>query len=170
MSTTYPRIFLTVGTTQFQSLVDAINTPDAARILHTLGCQHLTIQTGTSQLDGDRLRQLYAGIETEFFDYRPTIQPCIAEADLVISHAGAGSCIETLKAGKTMVVVVNENLMDNHQIELAERLHRDGYIFYCVPGELMQTLQAVRTQKLQLYERGDAGRLVREIDKLMNFV
>ncbi|XP_044538784.1 UDP-N-acetylglucosamine transferase subunit ALG13 homolog, partial [Gracilinanus agilis] len=44
---------------------------------------------------------------------------------------GAGSCLEALEEGKPLVVVVNEKLMDNHQLELARQLHKEGYLFYC---------------------------------------
>ena len=44
---------------------------------------------------------------------------------------GAGSCLEVLEAGKPLVVVVNEKLMDNHQIELAQQLYNDGHLLYC---------------------------------------
>lgn len=40
----------------------------------------------------------------------------------MISHAGAGTCIEVLQAEKTLAVIVNDSLMDNHQVELAEKL------------------------------------------------
>lgn len=70
-----------------------------------------------------------------------------------------------------MVVVVNEQLMDNHQLELAERLHADGHIFRCVPETLVQTLEgSVRTERLRSYEPGNTGKLVLELDKLMGFV
>lgn len=168
----YPHVFITVGTTEFQTLIDTINTAAVADILiRQLGCRQLTIQTGSSRLDGQILHQHYAAIETTVFDYAPSIREHIAAADLVISHAGAGTCIEMLLARKIAVVVVNETLMDNHQIELADRLFRDGHIFRCVPRELESTLsQDLRAQELRPYERGDAGRLVHEIDRLMNFV
>lgn len=168
----YPHVFITVGTTEFQQLIDTITTAPVADILiRRLGCQKLTIQTGSSRLDAEKLAQHYAAIETNTFDYAPSIQERIAAADLVISHAGAGTCIETLLAQKTAVVVVNESLMDNHQTELADRLHRDGHIFRCVPAALEETLRRdVPERRLRLYERGDAGRLVHAIDKLMQFV
>lgn len=175
MPPTYPHIFVTVGTTEFQALIDAVNTPEAAAALRLLGCQRLSIQYGSGRLDRDRLRRNYADIATchddDLFDYRPSIRASIASADLVISHAGAGSCIGTLQAGKPMLVVVNERLMDNHQLELADRLHADAHIFRCVPGTLVQTLGgAVRTELLCSYRPGNAEKCVLAVDKLLGFV
>lgn len=44
---------------------------------------------------------------------------------------GAGSCLEVLGAGKPLLVVVNDKLMDNHQLELAKKLQADGHLLYC---------------------------------------
>lgn len=48
-----------------------------------------------------------------------------------VSLVGAGSCLETLEKGKPLIVVINEKLMNNHQLELAKRLHRGGHLLYC---------------------------------------
>jgi len=39
------------------------------------------------------------------------------KAQLVVSHAGSGSVFEALKLRKQLVVVVNDALMDNHQVQ-----------------------------------------------------
>ena len=56
-----------------------------------------------------------------------TISDDILSSSLVISHAGAGSCLEVLEKQKPLIVVVNEDLMNNHQIELASKLQEEGY-------------------------------------------
>jgi beta-1,4-N-acetylglucosaminyltransferase len=52
---------------------------------------------------------------------------------------GSGSIVEALRMRKTVLVVVNDKLMDNHQAELAEALHerhvliatKTRFAFYC---------------------------------------
>ena len=44
---------------------------------------------------------------------------------------GSGSILETLKAKKPLIVVVNEKLMDNHQFELAEAFQKLNNLYYC---------------------------------------
>jgi len=38
--------------------------------------------------------------------------------------------MEVLAATKPLVVVINEDLMDNHQLELAQQLYNDGHALY----------------------------------------
>ena len=45
------------------------------------------------------------------------IEEYTSKADLVISHGGTGSILDTLRCGKKLVVVINDSLADNHQLE-----------------------------------------------------
>lgn len=69
--------------------------------------------------------------------YSAEIYKIINRSDLVISHAGTGSILDTLRSGESkkstkkrplLVVVINDNLMDNHQEEIARRFERNGYL------------------------------------------
>jgi len=55
------------------------------------------------------------GLRVSWFEFAPSLAERIAAADLVISHAGAGSVFEALSAGKALVAVPNAALMANHQ-------------------------------------------------------
>ena len=46
----------------------------------------------------------------------------------VLLSAGSGSILEALSLGKRLVVVVNEELMGNHQTELADQMAALGVL------------------------------------------
>ncbi len=52
----------------------------------------------------------------------------ITDADLVIGHCGAGTMLESLRAGKKVIAGINTELMENHQTELADELAHAWYI------------------------------------------
>lgn len=90
-------------------------------------------------------------------------------ADLVISHAGAGSCLEALAAKKSLLVVTNEHLMDNHQLELAEQLSKDQHLFYCTCQNLLKTLENMDLRKLTPFVNGRNEEIARTIDQIIGF-
>ena len=59
----------------------------------------------------------------------------MAEADLLILHAGAGSVIHAVRAGKVPVVVPRRaqfgEHVDDHQVEFARELARMGKLVVC---------------------------------------
>lgn len=83
-----------------------------------------------------RYRLLDGKLLIHGLEYSSKIQELIQDSALVVSHAGTGSILDALrseggKAGKPLIVVVNDTLMDNHQEQIASRFESMGYIVSC---------------------------------------
>jgi beta-1,4-N-acetylglucosaminyltransferase len=103
------KILVTVGTTPFNSLIDHVLTlrlPDVKIQYADPKYNNLGIKGGVF-LDN---------IETEY-----------ADADVIITHTGAGSTYKLLEMGKIIISVPNTERIDNHQLELAGYLEKNNY-------------------------------------------
>jgi beta-1,4-N-acetylglucosaminyltransferase len=49
---------------------------------------------------------------------------------LVVSHAGSGTILQALRVDVPLVVVPNSELLDNHQVELADALAEQEYVVH----------------------------------------
>jgi len=47
-----------------------------------------------------------------------------------ISNLGSGTILDALRIGVPIIVVPNPELLDNHQVELAEALESQGYVVH----------------------------------------
>jgi len=68
----------------------------------------------------------YRGFEMVVFPFSNDIGLFISESDVVISHAGTGSIIDTLRLEKPLIVVTNDKFMNKHQEEVADELVKLG--------------------------------------------
>ncbi|CAB1325415.1 unnamed protein product [Coregonus sp. 'balchen'] len=159
------RVFVTVGTTSFDDLIERVTSPEAVQELKARGYQHLVLQVGQGSIlpDSDSCHEL----TLEAFRFKDSIAENIRCADLVISHAGAGSCLETLGADKPLLVVVNDKLMDNHQLELAKQLHQDSHLLYCTPSTLTETLKTMDLAVLSPFLPGQPKHFANFLDKAL---
>ncbi|XP_076655170.1 cell division cycle 5-related protein-like [Halictus rubicundus] len=73
------------------------------------------------------------------------------DADLIISHAGAGSILDALENQKNLIVVANNSLMHNHQLELAEQLHLDKHLYYGSCDTFLNVIQTMDFSQLRPY-------------------
>uniref|UniRef100_A0A8D0EF75 UDP-N-acetylglucosamine transferase subunit ALG13 n=1 Tax=Strix occidentalis caurina TaxID=311401 RepID=A0A8D0EF75_STROC len=120
-------VFVTVGTTSFDDLIATVCSPAALEVSRGYG--KLVLQVGRGALEPALSGS--SALAVEAFRFKDSLAEDLWRADLVISHAGAGSCLETLEKGKPLIVVTNEKLMNNHQLELAKQLNRDGHVLCC---------------------------------------
>ena len=111
-----------------------------------------------------------SGVEVSFFTVKDGLAGEIAAADLIISHAGAGSIIEALQAGKHLLVVVNTELADNHQIELAQALSERGHLEYAAsPGSVIDAIQDLKMDRPIPLPASDLKPFTQLLDEEMGF-
>ena len=183
------RCFVTVGTTKFEDLVKGMDTEVVLEALVSAGYTNLVLQIGKGQYEptgvlkpktttkknkGRRKKNTKsktAGLQVEYFGLAPTLAPLLGEADLVISHAGAGSLFEALNAQRRVIAVPNPTLMGNHQEELASHLAGSGYLLHATvdPDSIARAVLESETKRLAKYEPGDASGIVGKIDAVVGF-
>ena len=72
------------------------------------------------------------GVECYQFVSEEEYQRYIAQASVVISHAGSGAIFSAIKKGKKTIAVARLSkygeMINDHQLELVRKLSEDGYI------------------------------------------
>jgi beta-1,4-N-acetylglucosaminyltransferase len=150
-------VFVTVGTTLFEALIDAMTQKSVLERLAKLGYTLMIVQYGKGavpKLGPDEKLPL----RVQVYDFQTTLAADMQRADLIIGHAGAGTVSEVLGYGKRLVVVINTALMHNHQTELGHAM-RDRHHLYVVeePQRLLQdsTWEAIEQFKAVPLPAGD---------------
>ncbi|KAJ8760390.1 hypothetical protein K2173_015057 [Erythroxylum novogranatense] len=162
-------VFVTVGTTLFDALVRAVDTWEVKKELFRKGYTHLLIQIGRGSYIPTKSGTEDGSVSVEYFTFSSSIADHLRSASLVISHAGSGSIFETLRLGKPLIVVVNEDLMDNHQSELAEELAERRYLYCARPQTLHQTIANLEVESLLPYPASDATPVAKMINRFLGF-
>ncbi|KAM9832776.1 UDP-N-acetylglucosamine transferase subunit ALG13 isoform 1-T2 [Syngnathus typhle] len=158
-------VFVTVGTTSFDDLIKEITSVEAIKALKHRGYERLVLQVGRGAVLPDPKN--FPHVTMEVFRFKDSIAKDMEQADLIVSHAGAGSCLEALGAGKALLVVVNDKLMDNHQVELARQLHKDSHLLYCTCLTLTETLKNMDLSVLQPFVPGQPKKFADFMDKAL---
>ncbi|KAA0709351.1 UDP-N-acetylglucosamine transferase subunit ALG13 -like protein [Triplophysa tibetana] len=161
-------VFVTVGTTSFDELIVTLTSNECVKALIDRGYTDMVLQVGRgSVVPGP---EICSGLTLQVFRFKDSISEDIRQADLIISHAGAGSCLEALGANKPLLVVVNDKLMDNHQLELAKQLQADSHLIYCTCSTLSQTLKDMDLSLLTTYTPGEPQNFALFLDKAIGLV
>jgi beta-1,4-N-acetylglucosaminyltransferase len=171
-----PVVFVTVGTTKFDALIEAVDDPALADVLVSKGYSRLVVQVGAGAYvpckllpKGTKSGRLANGLSVEYFNFAPSLADHMTTADLIISHAGSGSLFEGLRMRKVMVAVPNSALMANHQAELANHLSAMRVLVSATPETLVSVLGSLDPKALVPFEEGNPRELVKAIDGLMGF-
>ncbi len=131
-------IFVTVGTTYFDELIEAMDLLKGSGKIKDV----VVAQIGSGR---------YIPHHLEYFRYAPSLDEYYREADLVVTHAAAGTLFTLLSMKKKIVAVTNPRLkvllkrdkikvvtesrglveIKNRQEELPLKLEEMGYLVWC---------------------------------------
>ncbi|KAF2800153.1 glycosyltransferase family 1 protein [Melanomma pulvis-pyrius CBS 109.77] len=136
--------FVTTGATApFTGLIESVLQPASIDALRKGGYTHLLIQYGSAKHVMDQhatiaLQRMKEELGNEAlvidgFDFdqdslKAQFKMVQQSNGLIISHAGSGSILETLRHQIPLIVVPNTELLDNHQEDLAKAMERSHYL------------------------------------------
>jgi UDP-N-acetylglucosamine transferase subunit ALG13 len=105
----------------------------------------------------------YVPQHATWFRFAPSLEPHIAQADLVVAHGGLGVTIEVLRQGKRLVSVSNPDRYDAHQGDLLSVLSRRGHLIWCQDlAHLAEAIDQARTASFVPYQE-ELGTLAERI-------
>jgi beta-1,4-N-acetylglucosaminyltransferase len=110
------KIFVTVGTTSFDSLIKFIDEKFHKNKYEII----FQISEGK-----------YIPKNFEYFTFSENIDFYYENCDVVITHAGAGSIYRLLELKKKIIIIPNIERVDKHQIEIAEYMKENKYALMC---------------------------------------
>lgn len=152
-----PYAVVTVGSTYFDELMEAIDNPAffAALAAPPLNIRHVLIQFGRSKYvfrapSAENEVSVAGGkVSVELVGYKPHLADTIRGAAVLISHAGAGTILEAMRSKTPTIVVPNERLMSNHQIRVASALAERHHLFCVLAQDIKTTLPSLRWDTLR---------------------
>lgn len=161
------KVLVTVGTTKFERLIETVSSAVLLDKLAALGYEEVLFQIGNGQFKEIATTD-HPTLKIAYVPFIDAFQEEVKSSDLIISHAGAGTCIDALTNKRPLIVVINEDLMDNHQQELGEQLASDGYLYKCYCNTLLDTLDN-DISKLKTFNVGQNRLFSNYLDKQMGF-
>ncbi|KAI0310895.1 glycosyltransferase family 1 protein [Amylostereum chailletii] len=163
------RVFITVGSTKFDLLVQAVLSLPVIDALRQKGYNDIIVQCGNSQVDGLESEFERHGATVTVWRFKPSLEEEYAAADLVISHAGSGTILDVLRKPKPLIVVPNPTLLDNHQEELAHALSALGHLKASTVADLARAVLDLDISTLVPFPAFDGTRFRELLDEEMGF-
>ncbi len=117
-------IFVTVGTTPFDSLIKYLDNLE-------------TKEDIVLQISKDAT---YIPKHKKYFEFVENINDYYEKASLIITHAGAGSIYNLLEKKKKIIIVPNTDRLDNHQLDISDYMNKKNYAISCTKLNTLQNI------------------------------
>ena len=139
-------IFVTVGSQKFpfDRLLRAVDQMVRDQII----ADKVFMQTGTSAY--------IPGCWHQPFCSREIFEEMMEQCDILVTHGGAGTMIDAVRMGKKVIAVPRlarfGEHVDDHQLELTERLHRMNLVYACLDvNRLASALETIRNHRFDVF-------------------
>ncbi|KAJ2986925.1 hypothetical protein NUW58_g4799 [Xylaria curta] len=162
--------FVTIGATAgFRSLLQEVVSARFLTTLKSLNYTDLVVQCGPDLEYFETIRLDHTqkdAVRITAFSYAPDLSKYFMQASrgdddngkrdcgVIISHAGSGSIIEALEFDSKLVAVPNPELMDNHQLEIAEEMESQGFLIHGKLGSVTEAVERADTASLRKWPPG----------------
>lgn len=111
------KIFVTVGTTSFDSMVKALDSYFAENPEYEVIYQ---ISDGK-----------YIPKSGHYFKRVDNINDYYSDAHVIITHAGAGTIYKLLEMSKKIIAIPNFERIDKHQVDISSYMEANNYLLVC---------------------------------------
>ena len=133
------KVFVTVGTTRFDSLIKYIDETFADSNMEFV----FQIADGK-----------YEPKNFPFFNFSAEVETHYKESDIVVCHAGAGTIYKLLEIRKKIIIVPNTERIDNHQLDIADFMKTHGYAITIKDFSLLsEAIQRVTHTELTSFDK-----------------
>ncbi len=142
-------IFVTVGTTEFDVLVQAADQLAAAG-------EDVVIQIGNG---------LFEPVHAQWFRFASSLDDYYVAAHVVVTHGGLGTVSEVLQRGLPLVGVSNPDRYDRHQDQILQAMEAEGHLVWCHDlADLPEAVQQAASSDLVPYQppQSRIGAVIRE--------
>ncbi|MCF6245464.1 MAG: hypothetical protein L3J43_10580 [Sulfurovum sp.] len=132
------KIFITVGTTNFDSLIEYLDT-NLNREFEVL----FQIAQGT-----------YRPKNFKYINFTEKIDALYAEYDYIITHAGSGTIYKLLDLKKKFIAIPNLERVDTHQTDIAQFLKEEHYALSCSDfKDIIPSLEKLPSLEFNIYKK-----------------
>jgi UDP-N-acetylglucosamine transferase subunit ALG13 len=125
----------------------------AVRLVSPLAAQHdLVIQHGTTPVDPSLPRTTWV----RFTDY-DNMRSLVSEADHIVTHAGVGLIMTSLRGGKKPILIARlarfGEHVDDHQLQIAREFSNAGRAVHFEDGDIFQAIKDSSEEPMALGNR-----------------
>ncbi|EWH08492.1 glycosyltransferase domain-containing protein [Catenovulum agarivorans DS-2] len=130
------KVFVTTGTTEFEQLIESV--------MDLTGRHEIIVQTPKNH---------EPTVNCQFIDFVENIYDYYQWADVIVTHAGAGSVYKLLELRRQVLVVPNLSRKDKHQSQIADYVRENNYGAVCYDfSKLSEAIQECYESQYAPYE------------------